>query len=459
MRRMINLLALITLASVLGLATSATAQDPTTASYVTPFPEGDVYRLQVYGDAFAEGLLGGLIEAFAADTRIQVQRKHRPLSGAVRPEFEDETRAEEQPGARELIHIGVLMMGIGDRQSIRLSTGKRLALGTEEWRQEYGRRIDRFMKALKKRAIALYVVGQPILRRNDANEDAQMINDVMREKAYLNGIRYIDAYTGFADEAGNYNAYGPDLTGKIRLLRDADGITFTSAGNRKLAHFVEREMTRDLAQAKAERAVPLAGSEAEQRRINPHKADSTAQAGSMGTVSPQKEATGSAQKGNLSGASAPTDAAGEAKADNSRIALKTVSAGGKEETVTIDILRPAIPAAVIALMTRKELNERPVQPGDVISEEIGEGLVVLSSITPANIGGARNRRVAPVNTPYYRVLYKGERLAPKPGRADDFTWPRPEPAAESALAAPESMRVTPRAAGAGQPHPRPAPRN
>jgi hypothetical protein len=426
---------------------------------VTPFPEGDVYRLQVYGDGFAEGLLGGLIDAFAADTRVQVQRKHRPLSGAVRPEFEDETKAEEQPGARELIHIGVLMMGIGDRQSIRLPTGKRLALGSEEWRQEYGRRVDRFMKALKRRAIALYVVGQPILRRNDANEDAQMINDVMREKAYLNGIRYVDAYAGFADESGNYNAYGPDLTGKIRLLRDADGITFTSAGNRKLAHFVEREITRDLAQAKAERALPLAGSEAEQRRINPHKADSTAQAGSMGAVSPQKEATGTTQKLSPSGTAAPADAAGEAKADNSRIALKSMSASGKEETVTIDILRPAIPAAVIALMTRKELSERPVQPGDVISDEIGEGLVVLSSITPTNVGGARNRRVAPVNTLYYRVLYKGERLVPKPGRADDFTWPRPEPAAESALATPASIRVAPRGAGAGQASPRLAPRN
>jgi hypothetical protein len=27
-------------------------------SYITPFPAGDTYRMQVYGDAFAEGLLG-----------------------------------------------------------------------------------------------------------------------------------------------------------------------------------------------------------------------------------------------------------------------------------------------------------------------------------------------------------------------------------------------------------------
>ena len=43
------------------LASPAAAQEePTGTSYITPFPEGDVYKLQAYGDPFAEGLLGGL---------------------------------------------------------------------------------------------------------------------------------------------------------------------------------------------------------------------------------------------------------------------------------------------------------------------------------------------------------------------------------------------------------------
>ena len=44
---------------------------------------------------------------------------------------------------------------------------------------------------------------------------------------------------------------------------------FTYAGNRKLALFVEQEIKRDLTQAKAERAIPLAGNELEQKRIAP----------------------------------------------------------------------------------------------------------------------------------------------------------------------------------------------
>jgi hypothetical protein len=81
---------------------------------------------------------------------------------------------------------------------------------------------------------------------------------------------------------------------------------------------------------------------------------------------------------------------------------------------------------VIALITRKESSERPSQMGEVVADDVGGGLVVLSSITPT-VGGSAARRAAPSQTPYYQVLIKGERLPPKPGRADDFAWPRAEP--------------------------------
>ncbi len=77
------------------LAPAAVAQDnAATASYITPFPEADTYRLQVYGDAFAEGLLAGLIEAFAGDNRVQIARKHRSLAGIARQDFDDRSYPE-----------------------------------------------------------------------------------------------------------------------------------------------------------------------------------------------------------------------------------------------------------------------------------------------------------------------------------------------------------------------------
>ncbi len=52
-----TLLLLATLAALPAVRAHA-QEEPSGTSYITPFPEGDTYRIQVYGDAFAEGLLG-----------------------------------------------------------------------------------------------------------------------------------------------------------------------------------------------------------------------------------------------------------------------------------------------------------------------------------------------------------------------------------------------------------------
>ena len=264
-------------------------------------------------------------------------------------------------------------------------------LGSSEWREEYGKRVDRLIKTLKRKGIALYWVGLPIMRRSEVNEPAQVMNDIAREKAYLNGIKFIDIQAHFADEAGNYAPYGPDITGKQRLLREADGVLFTAAGNRKLALFVEQEIKRDLNQAKNERAIPLAGNEAEQKRVNalrPRTADRWRAL--AGRARCRRPTTARADSRRLPRArEAPVaDTSNDQKADNGRITLKSIGAGGREESVTVDIPRPAIPSAVIALMTRKELSDRPSQMGDVVADDVGDGLVVLSSITPAATTGS-----------------------------------------------------------------------
>ena len=422
----------------LRFATGAAAQEgPSGTSYLTPFPEGDTYKLQAYGDAFAEGLIEGLNDAFAGDRRIQVARKHRPLAGIARADFDSEMKTEE--ASREPLHIAVIMIGYGDRISIRQDARERFVLGSPEWREEYGRRIDRFIKILKRRNVGLYWVSQPIMRRYEVNDPAQMMNDIVRDKAYLNGIKFIDIQAQFADEAGNYSAYGPDITGRQRLLREADGVGFTHAGNRKLALFVEQEIKRDLSQARKERSIPLAGSESEQERISalrprPNAEPETAGGGKTGSGNAPEAKAAAAAGASTSGPA--TDGALDQKADNGRITLKSIGAAGREESFTLDLPRPAIPSAVVALVTRNQSSERPASMGDVVADEIGGGLVVLSSITPATSGSGLNRRQAPSQAPYYHVLIKGERLPTKPGRADDFGWPRVEPD----IPAPEPVR-------------------
>jgi len=410
------------------------AQEVPGTSYITPFPAGDIYRMQVYGDAFAEGLLGGLVDSFTGDLRVQLQKKRRPLAGVTRFEFDDEVKAEE--AGRDPVHVAIVMIGYNERYHIRTSPRDRIDFGTPEWREEYGRRVDRLARALRKRGMAVYWVGLPIMRRPELNDTAQLINEVVRERAYLNGIKYIDIGAHFADELGNYTPYGPDVAGKQRLVRDVDGVLFTWVGFRKLAHFVEREIKRDLTLARSERSIPLAGSEAEQKRIaalrpRPPDKDAGGKGAAVAKDSKGKEAAKGAPKTSATGPAGekqpPTaDTSPDPKADHGRIVLKTVAAGGREETVTLELPRPAIPSAVLQLITRKETGERPSPMGDALADDIGGGVVVLSSVTPLGTDPAGPRKVSP-GQPYYQVWFKGERLPPRPGRSDDMTWPRPDP--------------------------------
>jgi hypothetical protein len=68
-----------------------------------------------------------------------------------------------------------------------------------------------------------------------------------RNAAGRAGITYVDVWDGFVDEAGQFTQKGPDFEGQIRQLRSSDGVYFTKPGARKLAHYVEREITRLLA--------------------------------------------------------------------------------------------------------------------------------------------------------------------------------------------------------------------
>ena len=75
------------------------------------------------------------------------------------------------------------------------------------------------------------------------------LDSLYRDAAGKAGITYVDVWDGFVDEAGRFLQQGPDFEGQIRRLRAYDGVFFTKPGARKLAHYVEREITRLMAVA------------------------------------------------------------------------------------------------------------------------------------------------------------------------------------------------------------------
>jgi hypothetical protein len=247
-------------------------------------------------------------------------------------------------------------------------------------------------------------------------------------------VRFIDIFRATASDDGEYSAYGPDLSGTVRLLRFKDGVHFTQSGYAKLAHFIERQLNRDLGEARSERDTPLAGNDAEQQRV-------LALAVPVGKDASKMQAAGEGRGQETGGHR------GGQPADSARLTLSVKGANGRVQRTTVDLLRPAIAGSVIAVLTRGQSDDRPSKVGLTISDELPNGLLVLRSITPSLAVREGANRLPASQLPFFRVLVKGERPTPVEGRADDFRWPRDDRTLPSdvRMAARPANVVTPRA--------------
>jgi hypothetical protein len=400
------------------------------SSFVTPFPEKDIYRVVVIGDALAEGMAESLEVSFKGDSSIAISRRTKPKTAIARPDIYDWSKVAETVAAKDQAHIAVVMFGTYEAQPLR-NGKKRVALGTSEWADEYGKLVEGILKPLRKAGMAVYWVGIPMMKPAKSAEELQAINGVIRQKVYLSGARFIDIWNSFVDADGRFSQYGPDVTGRMGLLRTDDGVHFTDAGSRKLAHFVEREMRRDVSLAKAERNVPLVGSEAEQRRVSGRPAPAEKSDADVDGRDAAK--SGKDQSGGKTARPGAIDPAMQGqKAENARVVLAIASpgAGERPQRVTLDIVRPAIPAQVLSHVTRRADPNKAAAVGESLILETSDGMALLGSIsiTPEAAGKGR-ARMPTIQTPQYKVLVKGETLPPREGRADDFRWPRPGAAA------------------------------
>jgi len=126
----------------------------------------------------------------------------------------------------------------------------------QRWVELYTKKIDEMIGVLKSKGVPVLWVGLPAVRGTKATSDTLFLDSLYRDAAGKAGITYVDVWDGFVDQAGRFLQQGPDFEGQIRRLRSYDGVFFTKAGARKLAHYVEREITRLLAARSAPIALP-----------------------------------------------------------------------------------------------------------------------------------------------------------------------------------------------------------
>jgi hypothetical protein len=126
----------------------------------------------------------------------------------------------------------------------------------DRWVELYVKKIEELTIVLKSKGVPVIWVGLPAVRGPKTTSDMLFLDALYRDAAGKAGITYVDVWDGFVDEAGRFMPQGPDFEGQIRKLRSADGVFFTKPGARKLAHYVDREITRLLATRSQPVALP-----------------------------------------------------------------------------------------------------------------------------------------------------------------------------------------------------------
>jgi hypothetical protein len=262
----------------------------------------------VVGDSMADWLAYGLEEIYADNQQLGVVRSIRQYSGLVRYEPRNEAlqwpQAVKDALATEKPSAIVVMLGLNDRVALRervappkpdakpdgkqdaKQDGKpdgkstpQAAAGAEQksdehpadprhpgpsvsyefrsdqWAQAYKKRIDEMITALKSKGVPVLWVGLPAIRGPRATADISYLDDLYHAEADKLGITYVDIWDGFVDEEGRYTVQGPDFEGQTRRLRTGDGVHFTKFGALKLAHLVDQDLSRIIANPTAPVAV------------------------------------------------------------------------------------------------------------------------------------------------------------------------------------------------------------
>lgn len=198
----------------------------------------------VMGDTMAEQLSQGLADGFVTERpEVAIIKKTRASTGFVRADVYDWTAQASALLAKDKATAILVLLGVNDRQVLRDSDGAH-EFRSERWRELYGKRVEDFLNKLKEKNVPIFVVGLPPVRSPKMSLDMAYINEILSERTRKIGGYYIDVWDGFVAENGDFMATGPALDGQTRRLRASDGVHFTKAGQRKLAHYAERELVR-----------------------------------------------------------------------------------------------------------------------------------------------------------------------------------------------------------------------
>lgn len=200
----------------------------------------------VFGDQLADFARQGLDDLYADDEDVAIVSKVRGDGSLVRgdaAEGPNAVRAVLDGGQK--INLAIVMLGMNDRQALK-DGDNTVDFLSDRWKELYRQRVDAVVRAFRERAVPVVWIGLPPVKNSKTSEDVVALNEIFRESVQRLGGSYVDIWPGFVDEENRYISTGPDVDGEPAKLRAGDGVSFTKAGARKIAHFADTEIDRIL---------------------------------------------------------------------------------------------------------------------------------------------------------------------------------------------------------------------
>jgi len=231
---------------------TAANKRPSPATTVRVEKSADARRILVIGDFIAAHLADGLRDLYADNPDLVVIKQVEAASGLVRDDYYNWSATIDEIVTAQNPDIILIVLGANDRQTLRLE-GQTIDYGNEDWGSHYRLRVARLADQLVPQADSRSNspfwawFGLPPFQKLSLNEVALALNGIYEEEILKAEGHFIDIWSGFVDDKGNYSASGYDVNGQIARLRNADGINFTMQGRAKLAFYANEAIAAWLA--------------------------------------------------------------------------------------------------------------------------------------------------------------------------------------------------------------------
>ncbi|MFA5565364.1 MAG: DUF459 domain-containing protein [Acidimicrobiia bacterium] len=199
---------------------------------------GEPLRLWVGGDSMSQ-VFGQSLVSFVEQTGVITSTlDYRISTGLTRPDYFNWPAHLDTEMERLDPEAVVIMFGANDAQGME-ADGQVFERLSDGWKDHYRRRVAGTMDLLKAPGRIVYWVGQPIMRDSAFSGRMAQLNEIYSSEAATRPwVKFIDSYSMFANESGNYEAYLTGLDGSVHDMRQGDGIHLSRPGGDLLARHV-----------------------------------------------------------------------------------------------------------------------------------------------------------------------------------------------------------------------------